>query len=204
MSTATDLKTTSKPKASVVDVFTMQADHFRNSDLLIQSISNCRLRSTIKAGRGCKSISTGENTIPIGQSTFLGRLPTIEGMSITVNPTKCTYVITDPLIDSPDFCERLQKSMNQIEGYRSGKIRGVPAQKGTLDVHRMKTLCRELMWIVDSNDGVITKGIKPALADIENMPGEFLLNPGCRVDNTQPRYEKDWDKWVAQLTRSGG
>jgi hypothetical protein len=39
---------------------------------------------------------------------------------------------------------------------------------------------------------------------VADMDGEFLLNPGSRVNNTQPRYEKDWQGWLERLTAAGG
>jgi len=36
------------------------------------------------------------------------------------------------------------------------------------------------------------------------MKGDYLLNPGQRTANTQPRYEKELDNWVQNMARSGG
>jgi hypothetical protein len=68
----------------------------------------------------------------------------------------------------------------------------------------MKSLCRELIWVVESNHGRVVKGAIPNLEEVDDLPGHYLLNPGSRIYNSQPTYEKDWDEWVSQLTRAGG
>jgi hypothetical protein len=80
----------------------------------------------------------------------------------------------------------------------------MPDQKGTLDPHRFKTLCRELFWLVEAGEAKRVEGVIPTLAEIAELSGHFLLNPGSRISNTQPVYEKDFPDWVARLSHSGG
>lgn len=190
---------------TVVAPFAIEADHYRCGDLIIQAIPGCRMRSTISASKPAKDAKTGEPRIPQDQAKFLGQFPEIPGMQIHVNPAKLTYVIIDPLDDDEDLCEKIRRTLERVSPFRVGsKLKGVPSQKGTLDVHRMKTLVRELIWWIDSNDAKVIKGTKPDMVDVERLPGKFLLNPGSRVHNTQPQFEEDWEHWVSELTKSGG
>ena len=184
--------------------FSIEADHPRNSDLLIQTIPNCRLRSAIDGTKGVKDAKTGDWKVPLDQSRHLASFPRTPGMRLWVDPAKLSYKIIDPLYGNKGLCDRITKFLQGESGIRtSSSFGGVPTLEGKLDIHRMKTLCREMMNIVESGEAKVVDGVLPDLQDIEEMPGYFLLNPGCRVPNTQPTYEKDWDAWVAGLSRTG-
>lgn len=203
--TDTVTKPNEKNKVFVVPPFGVEADHPRNSDLLIQSVPGLRLRSAIDGAKPITDVKTGDQVIPTDQAQMMSGFPKTPGMQIHVNPDDGSYAIIDPLFDDASLCERVTRYLNQKTGFRiSGTIKGVPPQNGKLDVHRMKTLCRELVNIVNSGEGKIVKGALPDADDIEDLAGDFLLNPGSRVTNTQPTFEKDWDEWVAGLSRSGG
>jgi hypothetical protein len=192
-------------KLAAIAPFGIEADHPRNADLMLQAIPNGRLRGRISASRTVLDAKTGEEMVPQDQARHLGLLPQIPGMEIHVNPAKCEYVIVDPLASKPDLCEQIRKRMAQAGGTRSvSQIRGVPDQRGTLDEHRMKTLCRELVWLVEAGEAKLVKGVLPSLEDIEDLPGKFLMNPGSKIQNTQPRFEEDWEDWLSQLTKAGG
>jgi hypothetical protein len=190
---------------SILAPFTIEVDHPRNCDLLLQSIPGCRLRSTIRGDRYITDAKNGEKRIPADQARHLGQLPTIPGMQLTVNPEEMTYKIVDPLSTDKDFCKKLQKSLGHTQGFKiDGELRGVPDKKGKLDVHRMKNLCREVIWLLEAGDVKVIKGSEPTMDRVDALPGKFLLNPGAQVPNTQPVYEEDYDDWVAQLARAGG
>jgi len=126
-------------------------------------------------------------------------------MHLAINPAKLAYEISDPLYADEDACERLRLAINRTNAARiTGKLRGVAPQRGTLDVHRMKTLCREIVWLLDSGDFQIVKGQRPTLDDVDELPGNYLLNPGSVVQNSQPTFEKDFPAWVERLHASGG
>jgi len=125
-------------------------------------------------------------------------------MKLHVNPEKLTYVIEDPLYEDEELMEILQQRMEASGMPVSGELRGVAPQKGTLDVHRMKTLCRELLNIIEAGEARMVKGIKPDLEDINEMPGNYLLNPGARIPNSQPQFEKDMPEYVENLRKVGG
>lgn len=191
-------------KEVTIPAFGIVADHRRNSDLLLQAIPNCRLRSIIKSSRTVIDTKTGDEVVPQDQARHLGSLPEIPGMQIHVNPKECTYKVYDPLVDNADLCDNIRKRIKNAVGHAPDKIQGVKTQEGKLDRDRMKTLCRELRWIVDSGDARVVKGVLPDLDDIDRMGGRYLLNPGSVVQNTQPRYEDEWDAWIQQLQASRG
>ena len=190
--------------------FVVEIDTKRNGDVVLQSIAGVRMRGAIDGSKPIiadprQNYDDFEKTIPIDQSTGLGVLPKIPGQTIEVNPAKMTYVIVDPLKDNEELCDRIStalKTKGQI--VPGGKIVGVKERSGKLDIDHMKTLCRELLWLVEDNDAKVRKGKMPSLDDIEVMKGDFLLNPGSRTQNMQPRLERDFDDWIQNLARSGG
>ncbi len=199
------MSTVTEEKTCKVSPFGIRADAARNRDILLQCIPGCRLRSTIKANRPVIDSKSGESMIP-NDSSVLGQLPEIPGMELHVNPSRCTYKIIDPLHGNKDLCEQISRRLGQRTGSRGPDIRGVPTQEGTLDIHRMKSLVRELIWIIDGGDAELIKGTMPKMDDDGElpMPGRFLLNPGARTSTTQPKFEDQWDAWLEQLVKSGG
>ena len=183
--------------------FTIQADHPRNSDLLLQTIPNCRLRGTISSSRTVRDRRSGEEMVPIDQAAGLGSLPLIPGMKLKVSTKTLSYIVEDPLYGDDLLCERIQRHYRTIIGSDS-KVRGVPPQPGKLDEHRMKTLVRECRNIVNANEAKIVEGILPELDEIDLLPGRVLLNPGLRTSSTQPRFEDEWDSWFSRLQQVGG
>lgn len=192
-------------KDVTVPPFGIRIDHHRNQDQAIQAIPNCVLRTTIRATRPIIDNKTGEEVIPHDQARSLSVLPEIPGMELHVNAKECSYKIVDPLSKDPDLCAKIPSRLREtMRNVTQGELRAVPVQEGTLDKDRMKTLLRELIWICESGDAKVVKGVLPDLETVQKLPGEFLLNPGARAPNMQPRYEKDFEKWVDNLARSGG
>jgi len=185
--------------------FGVEIDTPRNGDVVLNSIPGCRLRGAIAASKPGFAKRDGDTpTIPRDQATHLGALPPIPGMQLHVNPAKCAYTIIDPLYEDDELCRRIQSAMRANERPISGEIRGVPPQKGELDVHRMKTLCRELHQLVETSYAKVVKGVLPSMEEIEDLPGKFLLNPGSVIPNSQPLFEEDMEAWVANLHKGGG
>jgi hypothetical protein len=189
-----------------IQPFEVVVDHPRNCDVLMQSIPNCRLRSAVSASKPVIDVKTGEPRIPTDQAKHLGQIPPIPGMHLRVDPANLTYEITDPLYEDEDTCERLRQAINHsdINQRISGKLRGVKPQGGTLDMHRMKTLCREVVWLLDAGDVKVVTGKRITLEDTDALPGNYLMNPGSRVQNGQPIFEKDFSRWYERLTAQGG
>lgn len=189
----------------IVAPFGIEADHPRNSDLVVQCIPGCKLRSAISGSKHLIDAKTGEPRVPLDQARHLSTFPRTPGMQLHVNPAKLVYTIVDPLNDDEELRERITRWYSQNSAVRSiDTLKGVPTQQGELDTHRMKSLCREMFWLVEAGEAKVVKGALPAFDEIEELPGYFLLNPGSRISNTQPRYEKDFQSWVDRMSRSGG
>ncbi len=195
-----------KEKSAVVVVpFGIEADAPRNNQLLLQCVPGAELRSAIDGSKPVVDRKTGDFMLPKDQANHLASFPKAPGMQIYVNPAALTYEISDPLYEDDKMCERITKWMkNNIPFDTETKVGGAPPLKGSLDQHRMKTLCRELFWLVDAGDAKRCQGVIPTLEDIEELPGEFLLNPGSRIGNTQPQFECNFDNWVTKLANLGG
>lgn len=198
--------TATEEREMVVAPFGIEADAHRNADILLQCLPGVKLRSRIDGARTVKDRRTGDEMIPRDQANLLTSFPKAPGMQLHVDPARLTYMIIDPLHDDKDMCERIGRWLKNNSPVYSPdmEIKGVERQEGTLDKHRMKSLVREMLWLIESEDAKLAKGPLPTMEEVETLPGRFLLNPGSRVQNTQPMYEDDWDKWVDQLTRSGG
>jgi hypothetical protein len=199
----------SETKKEMISIppFGIEADHPRNSDLLIQSIPNCRLRSAIVASKGTivnKKDPDNSPVIPEDQARFLGSIPPMPGMQLHVNPAKLSYKIVDPMHGNKTMCKRLQAALREKGMAVSGELDGVPPQEGTLDVHRMKTLCREMLWLLNAGEAKMAGGPKPSIEDIDEMSGRYLLNPGSRIPNGQPLFEDQYDNYVEGLQKVGG
>jgi hypothetical protein len=191
-----------KPVQEEIIPFGIQIDHPTNSDVLIQSIPGLRLRSLLKV-RPVRDRRTGNMLIPRDQAAALGSLPEVPGMEIHINVDDGIALIRDPLTKQPMMCERIAGYINERTG-KSNRISGVPDKPYKLDVDSIKTLAREMVRLVASGEAVRVKGAMPTEEQLEKLPGKYLLNPGSRVPNTQPRYEEDWDTWVQNLTKAGG
>ncbi len=198
------MNTAATTKACPVKPFTIEADHPRNATLAIQNIKGCKLRSAISAQKGCTDARSGEERINPDQVMALGQLPPLKGMQLSVNPSELSYRITDPLYTDPELCDTVRKRMENMPGPTPSQLKGVKPQAGELTVHQMKTLCRELVNIVEAGEGKVVKGKCPEHNEVEKMDGDFLLNPGSTIHNLQPQFEKDWDAYIDQLNRSGG
>ncbi len=195
------------PKTAIsVPPFGVEIDTPRNGDVLLQSIPGNRLRGAVNPSKGTV-INTQDRdnspVIPEGQAMFLGSIPPIPGMQIHVNPAEGRYKVIDPIHGDKTFCKRLEKAL-MAKNVVMNDLDGVPPNEGTLDEDRMKTLCRELLQLIETDYARLIKGPKPDLEDIDEMPGRYLLNPGSRVPTGQPRYEDELNDYVANLRKVGG
>ncbi len=190
---------------TIVPPFGLECDPGRNTDVMLQGITGCRLRGSINASKTVKDYKTGDDRIPKDQVMNLSMLPSIPGHEIHVNPAKLTYTIIDPLFEDEELCAKIVQGMKSDDRpFPVEKITGRPPQSGELDKHWMKTLCRELIRMIESGDMKLVKGTEPKLEDVDELPGNYLLNPGSQYRTSQPRYEKDLEAWVDRLSMSGG
>jgi hypothetical protein len=192
-------------KSLTIASWGIEADHPRNCDLMIQCIPNGRLRGAIQPMREAIDVRTGESATPIDQARDSVGLPRIPGQQLHIHPAEGRVEIIDPLCEDPQMCERITKWLRNRTGFTSTTpIKGVAKREEKLDIHRMKTLCREVLHIVTCGEARKIRGPLPDQQDIDDMPGYYLLNPGIRTGTTQPVYEKDWAAWVEALSHSGG
>jgi len=187
-----------------VSSFTMEADHPRNCDLLIQNIPGLKLRSAIEGTRPIIDQQTGDAVVPADQSKGLASLPRIPGMLIRVLPEEGIVIVTDQIDDDEKLKSRLVSFLKNNTAYRSDSIKGVDKQTHKIGESEMKTLCRELFNIMEAGEGTLAKGPMPKMSEIDEMPGRYLLNPGSTLQNSQPRYEDEYEEWKSNLSRLGG
>ena len=196
--TATEMEREVKAK-TIVPPFGIEIDHPRNCDIVLQSIPGCRLRSRIKA-----TTTTVDGKVRSPQNKGHS-LPTVPGMQLHVNPAALSYVVLDPLNDDEEAKLQVRRFIQMTTGVRQENgFKGADTTKGELDRHRMKTLCREVCALLEEGVARVIKGPRPDRDDVDDLTGDYLLNPGLRTQTTQPMYEKDLPGWVDQLTRSGG
>jgi hypothetical protein len=204
--TATEEKKSTR--VSPVSSFTIEADHPRNADLMIQCILGVKLRSTIKATKEVFDREEGEQIkVPAPAQMVPGLPADIPGMQLAVNPGKLMWKVTDPLYEDDRKCERITNAVKK-SGARLAvsKIKGVAPKEGKLGIDEMKSLIREMLWLIESGEARVVKGKTPEMEDIEDLPGEFLTNPSKRSQWNQPRFEKDLEAWrrkVNQLPEEG-
>ena len=189
-----------------VDVlaFGIEADHPRNSDLLIQGVENCRLRSSIKPTKQIMDEEDGEPVErPVNAWMVDGFPNRLSGMQLHVDPEKLTWKIVDPLEGNERVLAQIKKAVDRNTGYSTiDKLKGMPERSGTLGKDEMKTLVREMVGIINSGEAKVI-GMKPDMDDVDNLPGRYLLNISNREQWKQPRYEDELSDWERNLNRMG-
>ena len=183
--------------------FTVVADHPRNCDVIVQAITNCRLRSAIKSSRTVKDAKTGAERVPIDQAHGLGKYPEIPGMELYIDTRQGKFVIRDPLYDNKDLCAQILAARNQSALRSNAELRGAQPREGKLDQHVMKTLCREVAHMISNGHVKVLSGVAPTVEECDDLPGRYVNNIGSQVPNTQPRYEDQMDEWLEGISRVG-
>lgn len=194
-----DTATQDPPKRKTTNMapFGIQADHPRNSDLMIKTLTNVRLRSAFDSGKSATDAKTGQTVAPVDQVLNFARFPKMPGMELHVDPAAGTYVIRDPLSDEPDLLERWADAQRATQGASSDfRLRAVPTQKGTLDADQMKTLVREMVHLLEAGEAKIVKGPQPTLDAVDGMEGRYLTHPSAHVPNSLPKYEDEIPAWT--------
>ena len=205
MSTATmeKKKTTMYP----VSPFGIEADGKNNGNVYLKSVPNCNLRSRVKQVRMIIGHERDNDTLermrkPVSGGMVNNLPANIPGMQLHVSPKDCTYVIIDPLCEDQDTLDRIQAAVEAHGGIRTGrKLRGVPKRSGKISVDHMKTLIREILCVIESGDARVCKGTAPDREDVDDLAGDYLLEPANRGNWHRPRYEKDLEEWVQSLNK---
>jgi len=200
---------TGNKKAVIVAPFEIEADHPRNSDVMIRSIGiHCKLRSALRSDR--KVFMTDllkrkgmQPAIPRDQAATLGAMPQLPGMRLVIDPGEMSYRIWDPLEADEALRIQLKQALMADDKYiisSTTEIRGVPATEGTLDKDQMKTLCREAKYLCDiGHCKFVGSGPVPEQEDIDELPGRYLRNPGIQTETQEPIYEDQYDAWKMKM-----
>lgn len=184
----------------IIPKFIVEATHERMGDLLIQSLQgvcNNRLRSRL--GPMKKTINGEIST------ARTSNIPEVPGMMLAVNPAKCAIRITDPLRESDkadEYCAKVESYLKRVQMI-STRIKGDEPREGVMDKDRMKTLCREIYNFMKKGAFTLHEGVSFTLEDCDKLPGNYLLNPGSMIRNSQPKYEKDLEAYAAKLDSMG-
>ncbi len=201
MATTAEKKKTARASVSP---FGIEIDNPRNSDVKLQSIPNGRMRTAIK---GIVEVFTrkkgGDQETMTAPASIVSGMPSkIPGMQLFVNPEKLVFKIVDPLYDDEGLCEKIQRALKMNSDFSvADKIKGAKPREESLPKDNMKNLVREMLWLIDSGDAKVVKGVKPDMEDIDELQGDYLTNALNPNHFTQPRYEKDMPAWVQSLNR---
>ena len=197
-------------KSVSVMPFCIEAKHPRNCDVAIQCLGLV-LRGAVSATVEIfdkqwseEDFEEGKITRPAAAKLIdgIGELP---GMQLQVDPAGCRWKAVDPLFKDEKRLTRIRKAMKRAGGTSIGdNLGGIPPKEGKIDVHTMKTLCRELLCFIESGEIRVVKGMAPTLEDIEELPGEFLLNASNMMGWHQPRFAKDYEAWVDRISSITG
>lgn len=191
-------------ETAVISPFTIEIDHPRNSPVMLQTITNLRIRSAFDGMKPAKD-ATGVERVPIDQALAFAGCPRMPGQRITVNPIRLTYEVTDPLHGNKEACDKFAMWLKSNgRGLASNtRLDGEPPKSGELDIHQMKTLCRELLGIVQAGWAKLVVGRMPTEEEIASMKGRFILDPGLRIPSMRPKFEDELDSWKDGLSRAG-
>jgi len=195
---------TKQRQADTVLPWTVEARHPRNCDLYIQGLEGVRLRGCVRPTKQVFTRENGEQVTATAPAGLINGLPNeIPGMRLHVDPARGMYKVTDPLRDDEDMCDRIRRAMTKSQVTVSNKIRGMPPKEGRLDRDRIKTLVREMRWLVEADEARVVEGILPTEEAMNAMPGDYLTDPRGGSQWRQPRYERDMQAWVDGLNRVG-
>lgn len=187
-----------------MSAFVIEADHPRNRTLLIKSLPNMKLRSAFSAHKPHVDSRSGTHHIPLSQVQS-STLPQTPGMQLAVHPNRRTWQSYDPLSDDPELMAQVNGGGTMMtSGMQQFNMRAVPSRQGTLGVDEFKSLVREMVDLLEAGEAKVVNGVAPSREQVDALPGRYLLNPGNLVRSTQPRYEEDFEGWVAELGRVGG
>ena len=188
-----------------VDVlpFGIEADHPTNADLLIQVIAGCRLRSAIKPTKEIlETIDGVTERRPVHAKMIEGLPRSIPGMQLHVKPETCEYLVTDPIASNERMLVQIKRAVDQNSGMVvADKLRGMPDKEGKLSKDQMKTLVREMVNLVKAGEAKKAKGVIPKMVDVDDLPGDYLLNASNMNNWRQPKHEKDVDAWAEKQDR---
>lgn len=199
------MATATQTRSAVVPPFGIEIDTETNCDMIIQSLPlHDRLRSAVRAGKNILDPETGKRVMLIDPARHLAMLPDVPGQQLHVNPAKLTYTITDPLCKDENLCSEICDALRADERpFMPEKLKGIKPTNGDMDKHHMKTLCREMAYLVEHGYAKMAKGPQPTQEQVDELPGSYLLDPGLKERSSRPLYEEEFDEWYEQLCKLG-
>ncbi len=141
----------------------------------------------------------------------LAGMPDVPGIFIEVKPDGRRVRIFDPLDLDEDNCPKTGENYKQILTDMNAVIKSATGgifdvfkqvQRLKLDVHRFKTLLRELVrWDESGNIYKLHVGELPSLEAIDKLHGEFMCNE--YHSGQVPKFEKEHQAYLENLQRIG-
>jgi len=190
---------------SLIAPFAVEANHPRNSDLLIQSLTGiCERRLRSRISPAVKVIDrNGKQHIKTPVLHGIS-LPEVDGHVLKVSPKDLTIEIVDPLATNDQQMEEFRRYVKATRGTEEN-LRACDTVEARLDPHRMKTLCREVLQYIAAGEMEWCDATpRFSLSDVESLEGRFLLNPGSQIPNNQPTFEDEMEAYKEKLLNSGG
>lgn len=199
---------TATKKRTKVAPFAVEATPPRNGNLMLRSIpGRIVLRGAFSSSATVTVTNEDgeeEEVVPLDQARDSARVPRIRGEIIAVHPTKRQYKTKDPLRGDKRKLNAIRNAVNDRRAFSMKEnMDGVPPRSGEISVHEMKTLIREILDFHDDGQVKVVSGKLPTREQVDNMPGEYLLNAGMVTRTSQPRFEKDLPEWEAKLNAAG-
>ena len=163
------------------NVFTLELGDDQNSQIRIFA-----LQRTLRGRWSNRNVVVQHN---------LSTMPDIPGIHLTVNLRESKITISDPLNGDKKLCQRIRAAENQatLTVSTAGRC-GIDTVETVLNTDQMKTVLLELNGLVASNSATVIKGQMPEYKQIEEMPGDELLDPHG-VTPGMPMYVKDYWKF---------
>lgn len=138
----------------------------------------------------------------VGQ--IMQQMPDIPGMRIMVDYHAQKCRIFDPL-ETPEYKDVLVR-VNQVAQEATavkqsgGKFTPVEAVEHKLDKDKMKTLCLELVRLVEDKQARVVAGELPTEEQLAAMPGRKLFDPWNNSPR-KPKYEDDAEAFYARADK---
>lgn len=173
---------------------------------------NMRVRTLGLTFRGKLSRATlAASGHPAEWGEKMGRMPDIPGVRLTVDCSKKTVTMVDPLNADTIKDPAEKKKQERVSAQINAVLDGANLPKGSSDASNSEmkidddtlvTLCAELSRIRDSNCLKVVLGEIPTEKDLVNAPGEELNDPGS-FSQTKAKYKKDHGRRVAKWEEAG-
>lgn len=139
---------------------------------------------------------------PVGDA--MSQMVDSPGMRLQVNLETGRVREYDPLENDPETLERICRVLGRARGGVEVKYRPQPSKSYELDEHTLKTLVKELRYMVtcDEPKAKLVEGKLPSEAEIAAMPGRILFDPG-NSDPHKFRFQDEFEKWLGKRRTAG-